>query len=128
MKAFVAFLMYFAALTAHATLPAPGQPGAVNDLRYCGEPQRNGDGTIHRSVTQLRHFVSVFPCPATLVPSTSCPGWSIDHIIPLSTGGCDAPVNMIWLPDQLKSCAGKVCVDRWERQYHAVPRQKVSLQ
>lgn len=127
MKVFVALLMYFAALTAHATLPAPGQIGAVNDPRYCGEPARDSHGVIKRSQTQLKHFVAVFPCPATLESTTTCIGWAIDHIIPLATGGCDAPVNMIWLPDQLKSCAGQVCVDRWERKYHAIPRQKVTL-
>lgn len=27
----------------------------------------------------------------------ACPGWQIDHITPLCSGGADRPVNMQWL-------------------------------
>lgn len=109
-----------------AVLPAPGAAGALTDPRYCGEPARDKDGSIKRSQTVLRHFVAVFPCPATLQATTTCTGWAIDHVIPLADGGCDAPGNLQWLPDGIKSCAGSLCKDRWERKYHAAPRQKVT--
>lgn len=110
-----------------AELPAPGEPGAPNDPRYCGEPERAADGRIKRSRAVLREFARTFPCPATLEPAPSCPGWAIDHVIPLASGGCDAPVNLQWLPDSIKSCADDDCKDRWERIYHALPRRAVTL-
>lgn len=125
------FLFTFAVLlsagAALAQLPAPGQPGAVDDPRYCGEPKRTGSGKIYRSRLELRAFAEVFPCPSTLKHLPSCPGWAIDHTIPLASGGCDSIANMSWLPDPIKSCAGKTCKDRWERTYHALPRGAVKL-
>lgn len=112
---------------AHAELPAPGTQGAPTDPRYCGEPARYADGTIKRSRAVLRAFTQVFPCPATLEPSTTCDGWAINHIVPLASGGCDAPINLMWLPDSIKSCSKDACVDRWERTYHAIPRRPVNI-
>lgn len=88
---------------------------AAVDPRYCGEPARNADGSIKRSTAAKRAFAAMHPCPASGASGTSCPGWSIDHVIPLACGGCDAPVNMQWLPLAIKSCAGTQCKDRWER-------------
>lgn len=126
-KKLLTALLSVVSFTACATLPAPGQPGAPNDPRYCGEPARNKDGSIKRSATQLKKFVAVFPCPSTLLSTTSCEGWAVDHTIPIADGGCDTPANMTWLPDVLKSCAGTICKDRWERKYNAVPRQAVII-
>jgi 5-methylcytosine-specific restriction endonuclease McrA len=97
------------------------------DQRYCGEPTRDKYGVITRSAVQLRKFVAVFPCPATLLHVTSCQGWQIDHVIPRASGGCDIPLNMQWLPATIKTCADDACKDRWERTYHAVPRRPVQL-
>ena len=108
---------------AFAQLAAPGDPGAPADLRYCGEPARDASGRIKRSQAMLRAFVREFPCPVTLASDLStCPGWQIDHVIPLASGGCDMPENMQWLPVQIKTCPGLACKDRWERKYHAQPR------
>ena len=115
------------ATVARAQLPAAGQPGAVNDPRYCGEPARNIDGRIKRSRAVLREFAKVFPCPETLEALPSCPGWAIDHVIPLAVGGCDAAINLQWLPDTIKSCSDADCKDRWERIYHAQPRRAVGV-
>lgn len=112
-------------LPAYAALPAPGQPGAVNDPRYCGEPERYANGVIKRSGAVLRRFVEVFPCPATLLPVVSCEGWQIDHTVPRASGGCDSVANLTWLPIVIKTCAHPACKDRWERNYHAIPRQAV---
>lgn len=122
-------ILLLAALIAYnpvwAAFPAPGEAGAPNDPRYCGEPERYANGTIKRSRAALLAFVRVFPCPATLEPSTVCAGWAVDHIVPRASGGCDIPANMQWLPDQIKSCPGTVCKDRWERKYHSLPRQSI---
>lgn len=124
MKLIAWFLLSLCSST-FAILPAVGMEGAIEDVRYCGEPARHASGTIKRSQTVIKRFAETFPCPATLEPTSVCLGWAIDHIIPLANGGCDSTVNMMWLPDELKSCAGKLCKDRWERHYHAFPRQKV---
>lgn len=110
---------------AAAALPPPGSPGAPNDPRYCGEPTRDETGHIARSTTERARFVRVFPCPATLQVTGACHGWQVDHVIPLDSGGCDVPENMQWLPAAIKTCASSACKDRWERRYHAFPRQPV---
>lgn len=120
------FLAAFATL-ASAQLPSPGEPGAIDDPRYCGEPARTPDGRIKRDRLALRRFASVFPCPSTLEARPSCPGWAIDHVIPLAAGGCDVPINMQWLPDTIKSCGAPDCKDRWERVYHNMPRRPITI-
>jgi hypothetical protein len=111
---------------AAAALPAPGEPGAPKDPRYCGEPARDKHGRILRSRAVLREFAKVFPCPATLEAVPHCPGWALDHTIPLAGGGCDSIANLTWLPAAIKSCGSPACKDRWERIYHAFPRQPVN--
>jgi hypothetical protein len=113
-------------LSAGAVMPEPGTPGAPEDPRYCGEPARYDSGRIKRSSATLAQFARVFPCPATLAEgTTSCEGWQIDHIIPLASGGCDAPVNLQWLPLEIKTCTAPACKDRWERRYHTLPRRTI---
>jgi hypothetical protein len=43
-----------------------------------------------------RDFRRVHPCPATGKTKGRCPGWVIDHIVPLRDGGLDDPANMQW--------------------------------
>lgn len=102
-----------------------GGAWAQIDPRFCGAPERYADGTIKRSTTQRAYFVRMHPCPATGQVTGSCPGWSVDHIIPLVCGGCDAPSNMQWLDNRIKTCAGDACKDRWERRVYetAIPCQ-----
>lgn len=124
------YLAFSLLLTSHlalAALPAAGTAGAIDDPRYCGEPARDKSGKIKRSQTVLKQFTKVFPCPATLANTSTCAGWAIDHTIPLASGGCDSVANLTWLPDQIKSCASDACKDRWERKYHAMPRQRIEI-
>lgn len=89
------------------------------DERYCTiEPVRTEQGKIKRSTTELNNFKKEHPCPSTGKTFGSCPGWSIDHVIPLACGGCDKVENMQWLPVQIKSVAGKYQKDRWERKIY----------
>lgn len=107
----IAFAFGWIIGNADAALPAPGTPGAPDDPRYCGEPERNADGTIKRSATQRWRFVSTWPKPA------DGRVWYVDHVIPRANGGCDAPHNMQWLPAELKTCV-VICKDRWERKVY----------
>mgnify|MGYP002776000291 FL=1 len=42
-------------------------------------------------------FVATTPCPATQKNSLPCPGYQVDHIVALCSGGVDHPGNMQWL-------------------------------
>lgn len=52
---------------------------------------------IHRSHAAITAFKTGHPCPATGARRGPCPGWQIDHAIPLKCGGADDPDNMQWL-------------------------------
>jgi 5-methylcytosine-specific restriction endonuclease McrA len=45
----------------------------------------------------VREFRKQHPCPATQKHRGACPGWQVDHVIPLKCGGLDSPANMQWL-------------------------------
>jgi 5-methylcytosine-specific restriction endonuclease McrA len=52
---------------------------------------------LPRSKAARAEFQRLHPCPATGAKRGACPGWQVDHVIPLKCGGADAPVNMQWL-------------------------------
>lgn len=96
--------------------PGCAQAGALDETRYCTVvPKRNASGDITRRADVLRAFKRIHPCPSTEQRKGSCPGHAIDHVIPLAVGGCDSVHNLQWLPNEIKSCAGRFCKDRWER-------------
>ena len=91
----------------------------AGDSRYCrSTPERDASGLIKRNRAVLREFAAIHPCPSSGLPKPSCAGWKIDHPIPLACGGCDQVHNLQWLPDEIKSCAGTLCKDRWERKIY----------
>lgn len=49
-----------------------------------------------RSARAKREFRAAQPCPSAHATRTTCPGFVIDHIVPLCAGGADAPRNMQW--------------------------------
>jgi len=51
----------------------------------------------HRDPAMRRQFMYDNPCPATGSTKGACPGWQVDHVVPLKCGGADAPANMQWL-------------------------------
>lgn len=91
---------------------------AQMDPRFVGQPARSVDGRISRSMSEKARFVRLHPCPSTGQVSGACPGWAVDHVVPLACGGADAVGNMQWLPLSIKSCAGSQCKDRWERKVY----------
>jgi len=92
------------------------------DARYCyqyiHEIPRWKDGSIKRSDKVLQDFKKIHPCPVTAQTIGACPGWQINHIIPLAVGGCDSIINLQWLPDAVKTCPGTICIDRFERRIY----------
>lgn len=90
MKVIVAVLL--------ATLAAAQPRGTPRSApRDQAAPQRKAaptDGT--RSTAARRSFQRANPCPATGKATGPCPGYVIDHIIPLKRGGPDKPENMQW--------------------------------
>lgn len=97
----------------------------LEEQRYCGEPARDAAGSIKRSAAMLAVFKKQHPCPVTGLTYGACPGWSVDHVIPLACGGCDSVSNAQWLPAAIKSCAGTICKDRFERLIYCHPMQIV---
>jgi hypothetical protein len=49
-----------------------------------------------RSAAEVRAFKYEHHCPSTDKAKGKCPGWIVDHIIPLCAGGADKPGNMQW--------------------------------
>ena len=57
---------------------------------------RDSHGRIARSAEQKDAFKHGHPCPSTGKSSGACPGYTVDHIVPLKRGGADRPANMQW--------------------------------
>lgn len=53
------------------------------------------DACVH-SNTQRAKFKHAQPCPSNGKATGACPGWVIDHVVPLCAGGADRPDNMQW--------------------------------
>lgn len=49
-----------------------------------------------RSSTAVRQFKAQQPCPATGARRGPCPGYIVDHLVPLCIGGTDHPSNLQW--------------------------------
>ena len=110
------FLLVRGAFGGEPTLPLDENRYCYTDLKQI---PRDADGTIHRSTAMIAAFKKQHPCPSTKKRTGACPGWAIDHTIPLAVGGCDAVWNAQWLPDAIKSCAAPTCKDRFERIIYA---------
>lgn len=117
-------LLFLVVLTLLAVLLLPltlmAQPAdALKDIRYCGAPVRDANGVIIRNSAVPIAYQRIHPCPSTGLVKGACPGWARNHVVPLSCGGCDSVWNLMWVPTAIKSCAGKQCIDRHEREINA---------
>ncbi|AEV24601.1 hypothetical protein Dsui_0181 [Azospira oryzae PS] len=54
------------------------------------------DARTVRSSSAKAEFKRQHPCQRTGQPRGACPGYIIDHVIPLCAGGPDTPANMQW--------------------------------
>lgn len=118
--------VFFAALLCGAASAQYLQPAApavdpLKEYRQCGAPARTADGSIRRRSDVLTAYKKLHPCPGTGRTTGACPGWALNHIVPLAKGGCDAVSNLAWIPVEVKSCADPHCIDRWERTYYGDP-------
>lgn len=89
--------------------PAVDASPAVNAQAETNRPQVQADeprtqppeglvyrGTVKRNLAARRAFHRANPCPSTGSTKGACPGYVVDHIIPLCAGGADDPSNMQW--------------------------------
>src|SRR4051794_25923542 len=70
--------------------------GAPKSTARCASCVRTSKGRIARSAAAKRTFRKSHPCPSTGKASGACPGYVIDHVVPLKRGGADGPRNMQW--------------------------------
>jgi hypothetical protein len=70
--------------------------GARHRSNYCITCRRTPSGRIRRSSSARHAFQELHPCPATGSTAGPCPGYVVDHVVPLKHGGTDSPENMQW--------------------------------
>lgn len=92
---------------------------ALTEVRYCGTPRRTATGLIIRRTDVTSAFRKIHQCPSTGLYNGACPGWAMNHVIPLACGGCDAVSNLQWLPNDIKSSSSPHAIDRFERSINA---------
>jgi len=71
--------------------PPPREPGAT-----CGLGLTDSRGRLRRCAFARASFVRDNPCPSTGDTRGPCPGYVVDHIVPLKRGGADDESNMQW--------------------------------
>jgi hypothetical protein len=74
----------------------------------CTTCTRDTKGRIARSSAARRDFQKSHPCPSTAKTSGACPGYVVDHVVPLKRGGADSPSNMQWQTVQAAKAKDKI--------------------
>ena len=111
--AVAALALAFACAAPSVAAKGGGHPyGSATTSSHATTPpwvHRDSHGKIARDPRQLDAFKKQHPCPATGKTYGSCPGYTVDHVVPLKRGGPDVPSNMQW---QSKEAAKEK--DKWE--------------
>jgi hypothetical protein len=94
--------------TARSTPTVKAKPRSASRAARCTSCARDSKGRIKRSATAKRDFQKSHPCPATGKTTGACPGYVIDHVVPLKRGGADAPSNMQWQTIQAAKAKDKI--------------------
>ncbi len=105
-----------------APVPAWAHGGGLNS-EGCHTNSRTDDYHCHRATPRASEaprrsrsarsaFRRVYPCPATDRTTGSCPGYEVDHVVPLACGGRDAPWNMQWLTREENRAKGDLGCSR----------------
>ena len=79
----------------HASRARTAGSHAGSTSTRCATCERDANGRIKRNPAARRAFQSSHPCP-TGRTTGACPGYVVDHIVPLKRGGMDNPSNMQW--------------------------------
>ena len=77
----------------HASLEMMRQLAIALALALCVAPTYSAPP---RSKAAVNAFKRANPCPSTGKPRGSCPGYVVDHVVPLCANGPDEPSNMQW--------------------------------
>lgn len=95
----------------HSSSPRPSHAsGSGTHPRSHAAPgvKRDKHGRIARSEESKEAFKKSHPCPSTGKSGGACPGYVIDHVVPLKRGGADAPSNMQWQTSRAAKAKDKV--------------------
>jgi 5-methylcytosine-specific restriction endonuclease McrA len=76
--------------------PAQSRQAARSKSVAPASTPRDSRGHIRRDREQRAAFERSHPCPSTGKTSGACPGYVVDHVVPLKRGGADKPSNMQW--------------------------------
>jgi hypothetical protein len=81
--------------------------GSQHSRAVPGVP-RDSHGKIKRDLKARADFKHEHPCPSTGKKSGRCPGYTIDHVVPLKRGGADSPANMQWQTNEAARAKDKI--------------------
>jgi Ni/Co efflux regulator RcnB len=82
--------------TGHTSRGRAAGSHARSTSTRCATCERDANGRIKRDPGARRTFQRQHPCPGTGRTSGTCPGYVVDHVVPLKRGGADKPENMQW--------------------------------
>lgn len=80
----------------HASRARTSGSHAGSTSTRCTTCERDANGRIKRNPAARRAFQNSHPCPATGRTAGACPGYVVDHVVPLKRGGLDDRSNMQW--------------------------------
>jgi hypothetical protein len=74
-------------ILASSAAPVERRTAPRSEPRDQAHALRGRTATTPRSSASRREFQHLQPCPSTGRPAGACPGYVVDHIIPLKRGG-----------------------------------------